>query len=120
MRTLIRQTPFRNTDTFWGERGRFPADWISHPDATPRGSDDTARPIVMAFRRRFRIDQARTIRVHVTADERYELWLDGARIGREQCIIDGRAAIGCAGFEFFQARGFDQFGDRNAGHGGVA
>jgi hypothetical protein len=82
MRTLIQHAPFRNTDTFWAERGRFPAEWITHPDAITRRTDDVGRPIVMAFRRRFTLDQPKAIRIHVTADERYELWLDGVRIGR--------------------------------------
>jgi hypothetical protein len=43
MRTLIQHAPFRGTDTFWAERGRFPAEWITHPDAVTRGTDDVGR-----------------------------------------------------------------------------
>ncbi len=32
--------------------------------------------------KKFTFDRTQTIRVHVTADERYELFLDGKRIGR--------------------------------------
>ena len=48
--------------------------WIAPPDP--------ATPQVVAYRLRFTLDAAATVRVHVSADERYELWLDGARIGR--------------------------------------
>jgi hypothetical protein len=36
----------------------------------------------MAFRRNFRIPQSRTVRVHVTADEDYDFYLDGRLLGR--------------------------------------
>lgn len=39
-----------------------------------------AKPVL--FRLSFAVDQPRTIRIHVSADERYELYLDGERIGR--------------------------------------
>ncbi|MDQ5850544.1 MAG: alpha-L-rhamnosidase, partial [Chloroflexota bacterium] len=39
-------------------------------------------PEVLAYRLQFSIAEAATARVHVSADERYELWLDGERIGR--------------------------------------
>ncbi len=39
-------------------------------------------PFVLAYRRAFPISQATTAQIHVTADERYELFLDGVRIGR--------------------------------------
>src|SRR5690606_30497077 len=39
-------------------------------------------PIVAAYRLRFTLDAAARVRAHVSADERYELFLDGARIGR--------------------------------------
>ena len=38
-------------------------------------------PVVLAFRRVFKVEQQATVRVHVTADERYELYLDGERVG---------------------------------------
>jgi len=39
-------------------------------------------PEVTAFRLRFDLPQAATIRVHVSADERYLLYVDGQRVGR--------------------------------------
>lgn len=41
-----------------------------------------AAPEVAAYRLRFNLDAEATIRIHVSADERYDLWLDGARVGR--------------------------------------
>ena len=76
MRTTIDYHPFKDLTKFWGERGRWPAKWITHPRA-----DGTA-VVVQAFRLSFTVDQPRTVRIHVSADERYELYLDGQRIGR--------------------------------------
>lgn len=76
MRTIVDEHPFVDLTKFWGERGRWPAKWIAHPRA-----DGTAA-VVQALRRTFTLDRPRTIRVHVSADERYELYLDGQRIGR--------------------------------------
>lgn len=41
-----------------------------------------APPALFAYRLRFALDAGATARVHVSADERYELWLDGERVGR--------------------------------------
>ncbi len=49
--------------------------WIAPPSRTEAQS-------VVAYRLRFTLATAQTVRVHVTADERYELWLDGRRMGR--------------------------------------
>src|SRR5688500_7284149 len=76
MRTLIDYAPFFDITKFWAERGRWPAKWVNHPKADGTG------PIVLAFKREFTIDAPKTVRVHVSADERYELYLDGQRIGR--------------------------------------
>ena len=76
MRTHIDYQPFEDFTKFWGDRGTWPGRWISHPEADGRGA------VVQAFRRAFTVDSSRTVRVHVSADERYELYLDGARIGR--------------------------------------
>ena len=40
------------------------------------------RPRVVAYRLQFKMPFAGVVRVHVTAHERYELWLDGKRVGR--------------------------------------
>jgi hypothetical protein len=76
-RVLLDTPPFRPAtppEGNWAEWGHWPAQWVACPGA--------AVPFVAAFRRRFAVDAATSIRIHVTADERYDLWLDGERIGR--------------------------------------
>lgn len=75
-RTILTTPLFQNASASWFERGHWPAKWITHPQA------DGNAAVVQAFRRTFSVDRARTIRIHVSADERYELFLDGQRIGR--------------------------------------
>lgn len=77
MRTLIQKDPFlaHNLNRDWRERGLWPASWVVCPDIGEP-------PFVSAYRLPFTLDHAATIRIHVTADERYELLLDGERIGR--------------------------------------
>lgn len=53
----------------------WPCKWVSCPDAGEA-------QFVTAYRKRFTMDKDATIRVHVSADERYELYLDGVRVGR--------------------------------------
>ncbi len=48
--------------------------WLAAAAAVP--------PCAMAYRCRFDADGGAAMRVHVSADERYELFLDGRRIGR--------------------------------------
>ena len=77
MRKRISPLPFADLDkerTFL-QRGRWPADWIACAEAP-------APPMGCAYRLIFQVETAATARVHVTADERYELFLDGQRIGR--------------------------------------
>ena len=77
MRVLIDRDPFLHEDDErpWRQRGHWPCAWIACPNAG-------APPIVTAYRLRFTLERAATIRAHVSADERYELFLDGERIGR--------------------------------------
>ena len=77
MRTIIDADPFLqlNDDASWRERGLWPCSWIGCPDAGPP-------PFVAVYRLQFTIERGATVRVHVAADERYELYLDGTRIGR--------------------------------------
>ena len=79
MRTIIAQQPFLEftdkTKAPWQGRGNWPARWIACPGCE-------ARPFVAAFRKRFTLDRDAAIRAHASADERYELFLDGRRIGR--------------------------------------
>ncbi len=52
----------------------WPARWIGLAGVTP--------PLVAAYRLTFEVERATTLRVHVSADERYQLRLDGQPIGR--------------------------------------
>ncbi|MBC7808126.1 MAG: alpha-L-rhamnosidase [Akkermansiaceae bacterium] len=73
---MIVGSPYAGQETqSWGKRGRWTCAWVSCADVVPP-------PFVSAYRCRFATSGATTIRVHVTADERYELFLDGQRIGR--------------------------------------
>ena len=76
-RVSITHDPFLhlNEGQTWRERGRWPCAWIACP-----GVSDP--PFVVAFRKRFTLDRDAVIRVHVTADERYDLFVDGERVGR--------------------------------------
>jgi alpha-L-rhamnosidase len=63
--------------------------WVSHPDLVKNQSSwgwivhpQVSTPFVMAYKREFKVDKKKTIVIHVSADERYELFLDGKRIGR--------------------------------------
>lgn len=55
--------------------GAWPARWIAHPEAANL-------PSVVAYKRQFTVAEDTTICIYVSADERYALYLDGARIGR--------------------------------------
>ena len=59
----------------WDRRGLWEASWVGCADAG-------APPVVTAYRLRFDWPVARDVRLRVSADERYELFLDGRRIGR--------------------------------------
>lgn len=69
-RILIDGDPFvgRNPDRF--RRGRWPARWL--PLVAP----------VTGFRLAFDLPEASAVTLHVSADERYRLFLDGGEIGR--------------------------------------
>ena len=56
-------------------KGLWPYRWIY-------GADLGQPPFAVAYRRKFVVAGEQTIRVHVSADERYELFLDGKFIGR--------------------------------------
>ncbi len=58
---------------WWMQRGNWPAKWISLP---------TEPPFVAAYKLPFSLTEATSFRFHVTADERYELFLDGEFVGR--------------------------------------
>ena len=75
-RVIIAEEPFQVAGQNVFQRGSWPASWVQHPEV--KGTD----PAVMAYRREFSLEAETTVRLHVTADERYELFLDGQRIGR--------------------------------------
>ena len=68
MRTLISSDPFLSSGA--KKAGVWPAFWIHCPNVGPP-------PFVTAYRCKFTLENAATIRLHVTADERYQLFLDG-------------------------------------------
>jgi hypothetical protein len=79
-RVLITEEPYtdRAGKSSSGEtqrKGVWPAKWI-----TVEG--DSEPPYVCAFRNSFKLDSTLTVRLHVTADQRYDLYLDGEFIGR--------------------------------------
>src|SRR5688572_2324253 len=77
MRVTIADDPFSHHyqgKSLW-TRNAWPAKWVSHPDPGPA-------PFVAAYRRHFKLAAPATVRLHVCADERYHLWLDGTLLGR--------------------------------------
>ncbi|HEY3379683.1 MAG TPA: alpha-L-rhamnosidase C-terminal domain-containing protein [Armatimonadota bacterium] len=56
--------------------GTWPASWIDHAQRPLNA------PSVALFRLRFSLPEAVTVRVHVSADNRYRLVLDGTAVGR--------------------------------------
>ena len=74
-RVLIAADPFAHLKNDVFERGQWPCSWIAHRE-TP------AAPFVVAFRKIFTLERDAKIRAHISADERYELFLDGVRVGR--------------------------------------
>jgi alpha-L-rhamnosidase len=73
-RIILTEQPFNSSrPDHWTQRGLWPAKWISLP-AEP--------PFVSAYKLAFDLAAPCTFRFHVTADERYELFLDGEFIGR--------------------------------------
>jgi hypothetical protein len=74
MRVVLKEAPYRDSPENWSRRGRWPASWVTLPGAVP--------PFVAAFKLEVEMEHGATVRFHVTADERYELFLNGERIGR--------------------------------------
>ena len=59
----------------WSERGTWPCRWIAL-------ANPPAPPFLAAYRLNFSLRRATRLRLHVSADERYELFCDGVRLGR--------------------------------------
>lgn len=75
MRSLITEDPHVDRSHYRHEASPWPAMWISHPE----WNHQTA---IIAFRREFELEKAATVRIHVSADQRYLLFLDGRQLGR--------------------------------------
>ncbi len=77
MRVPFTSNPFPAVGAPGSHEGyTFPVRWIWHPDAKP------GEAAVLAFRLPFQLEQPATVRLHVSADQRYELFCDGIRQGR--------------------------------------
>ncbi len=62
-------------DWGWPSYGDWPAQWIDHPTRSQ------IEPSASLFQLDFDLPSAQTLRLHVTADHRYMLAIDGERIG---------------------------------------
>jgi alpha-L-rhamnosidase len=76
-RAYLSADPFiaRNTGSHWRDRANWPARWIHHPE-------QPAAPFVAAYKLFVHLPTATRVRMHVSADERYHLFVDGELIGR--------------------------------------
>lgn len=74
-RIILDCEPFQSPKRPWYQRGHWPAKWIG-PNKGLEG-----RPIVLGFRREIILSHSVKFRAHVSADERYELFLNGNPIG---------------------------------------
>jgi alpha-L-rhamnosidase len=72
-RILLDADPFHRVGVPLWQRGRWPAAWVADPGG------EGAR--LVAFRCIFTVAEATTWRVHLAADERYRLFVDGQRVG---------------------------------------
>ncbi|HEX5322288.1 MAG TPA: hypothetical protein VFW40_00780, partial [Capsulimonadaceae bacterium] len=77
MRVSITDDPYASPtrEAYSYKTGVWPCKWIACPDTGEP-------PFVTVFRCRFTLEMPATVRAHVTADERYELYVDGSRVGR--------------------------------------
>ena len=75
MRIVMQNDPFAGLGESVLDRGTWPAVWIGHLEHCG------GEPVVLAMRRQFSLDQRLSVRICVSADERYQLFLDGQRIG---------------------------------------
>ena len=75
-RVVLKEDPFsfNREDSPWG-RGRLDAKWIHHPDSAKR-------PFFCVYYLDLPVDETLEARIHVTADERYMLLLDGKVLAR--------------------------------------
>lgn len=82
-RVILSQTPFplprRATEPQYFPGYHWPAAWIRHPGS--------AAPCLIAYRLKVCARPGQSFRLHLAADERYELWWNGQLVGRgnERC-----------------------------------
>jgi hypothetical protein len=77
-KVIIHQDPYYSIQEIdnkaWYQRGIWPCSWIA--------IDSLLRPpYAVAYKKEFELNSIQTINVHVTADERYVLYLDGQFVG---------------------------------------
>jgi len=84
IRIAIDQPAFpANLSLGWNKQGHWPADWISIPAPS-------SEPFVAAYLKQVELGGSYSTRIHVSADERFELFVDGKLVGRgpERCDED--------------------------------
>ncbi len=76
-RIILEEDPFNETFSLqeMGQFGVWPARWLKFPD-------DSSQQEVLYFKLDFNLDADEKIRIHVSGDERYRLFLDGALISQ--------------------------------------
>jgi hypothetical protein len=76
-RVFVSEDPFADlSQHYWAVRGNWTAEWV---DVLGRSRTEAS---VALYRLRFTVDAPATVRVHVSADNRYRLFLDGDALGR--------------------------------------
>ena len=68
---------FEDTDQYYGAKGTWPCSWITHPEV-----QKNEEPVVAAYGLSFSVKSSMEMDVAVSADQRYELYLDGCLVGR--------------------------------------
>ncbi len=80
-RVLIQSEPFIDPAQFepgwaWVKWGEWPVWWVDHPERP------LVEPSVAIYLLKFTVEAATTLRLHVSADNRYRICLDGCRFGQ--------------------------------------
>ena len=80
-RILIDREPFIDVAKFepgwaWSRWGNWPAWWVDHPERPLEA------PSVAVFRLKFKLEATETLRLHVSADNRYRIFIDGCEFGQ--------------------------------------
>ena len=88
-RVMVEADPFAGRWDTWGGCV-WPAKWLALPEgAGGDGGEAGEGAKVVAYRLRVRVEGTARVRVHVSGDERYELYLDGELVGRGPTRCDG-------------------------------